>query len=528
MDPKSSIIPPEFIMYQDELDASEIEELKNRLALQSRSNKGRFRLFTDIILEYIGSGEWHNRTDGFLAICAKSAFLRGMYGYNQVLARGCNNLPCKGYAAAAYCRQSLNPRWVNNLRNYVNQAWQEKNFVVFAELSGQLASVLVDIGYTDRAREVAEESIDRVTKLTAKDEHIRNKVQAALLRARIILAYTTHIGGNRDEALIRLDSADDTARVLDHQLAMADIDYYRARHLEQALEHKQAMSLVKSVHRRYESMGYLHGISEARNLWGVISINSGQLQDARDQFEELLLIQQQLNNQIGLAKTLINVGEIDRLLGQIDQMETYNHRALEISQDAEYVRGIAAAKLNLGDVAVIKGDLPKALEFYDEVLELSEAYGMKDIHYVTLFQAGDTRFLAQEYALALTLYRKATEVSKESGAPHFAFLSAISEIITQWASNTAPDSETINLIRKKLGDLSNWETVSDSEPMRDLRQRIFGDIRIQSDSCVFYHGEMNFECRVERTSLKKECMANLFWMGSLCPHFKEFISRLSE
>ena len=67
-------------MYEDELEAQEIEELENRLSLYSRSSKDRFMIFTDIILEYVGSGEWRNRSDGFLAICAKACFLRGKYG----------------------------------------------------------------------------------------------------------------------------------------------------------------------------------------------------------------------------------------------------------------------------------------------------------------------------------------------------------------------------------------------------------------------------------------------------------------
>ncbi|MFX1263431.1 MAG: hypothetical protein ACFFAZ_15225, partial [Promethearchaeota archaeon] len=61
--------------------------------------------------------------------------------------------------------------------------------------------------------------------------------------------------------------------------------------------------------------------------------------------------------------------------------------------------------------------------------------------------------------------------------------------------------------------------------MREVRRRIYDDSSIESDLCVFFDGERNFECRVERKALSKECFGNLYWMGSLCPYFKEFLAR---
>ncbi|UCE10589.1 MAG: tetratricopeptide repeat protein, partial [Candidatus Thorarchaeota archaeon] len=471
--------------------------------------------------------EWKNRSDGFLAMLAKASYLRGMYGFNQVLAKGCDSIACKGYAAAAYCRQSLDPRWLNNLRNYVNQAWQSQDYVTFAQLSGQLAAVLTDLGYADRAREVAEESIEKVTKLTSKNEDIRRTVQAALLRPRIVLAYVAHESESIDEALIRLDSAEDTANHLDQQLALADIEYYRARALYDAFEFERALSLVRASQRKYERMGYLHGVADARNLRGVVYISIGQLQEARDQFEELLVIQQQLNNQIGLAKTLINVGEIDRQLGQIDQMQTYNLRALEISQEAEYMRGIGTAKVNLGDVAVRKGNYDRASEIYDEVIGLASSSGMKDLLGITFFLSGDVNFIAQRYQEAIEKYKEAKKISLESGLPHLAFNADISELLSRWELDEKP-KKLRKAVLEMLGDLGEWRAAQDSSLMHQMRQKVHDDPGFQGDICIFHHLDLNFECRVERKTLKKDCYGNLFWMGGLCPFFKEFLDRLES
>jgi tetratricopeptide (TPR) repeat protein len=519
-------IIPEFMMHRPGLEDSEIEEIGNRLAVFTRSTKDRFLIFTDILIEYVGGGEWRNRSPAFLSMCGKACYLRGKYGYNQMLARESQNLSCKGYAAAAYCRQSLDPRWVNNLRNITNQTWQAKDYTSFAELSGQLASVLMDLGYTDHAREIASESIDKVTIATAQDAGIRTMVQAALLRARIILAFISGYSGSREESLIRLDSAHDTANLLDHQLALNDIRYYRAQALEDMFEHDRAMSLVSTALRQYELMGYLKGVADARNLRGVIHINMGQLQEARDQFEELLIIQQQLNNQIGLAATLINVGEIDRSLDQIDQMEIYNKKALEISQEAEYMRGMTVATLNLGDVALHRGDVQEALRLYEESIKLAEGAGMKQILSHIYFLTGDAHYLLQDYNAALQNYEMGRNVAFEVAHRLYEFNADVSTLVTLWTMNKAPDEKLLSEIRKIMGPSSKWSNVTDSQLMRNVRRLVLDDPASDSELCIFFDVEKSFQCRVERQALKKECFGNLFWMGFLCPHFESFISKL--
>ncbi|MFW9844093.1 MAG: tetratricopeptide repeat protein [Candidatus Thorarchaeota archaeon] len=525
---KDDPIIPEFMMYRPGLEESELEDIAGRLAVHARSTKDRFLQFTDVLLEFVGGGEWQNRSPAFLAMCAKACFLRGMYGYNQTLAQDSQSLSCKGYAAAAYCRQSLDPRWLNNLRNITNQAWQAKDFITFAELSGQLASILMDLGYTDHAQVVASESIDKVTLATAQDPSIRRMVQAALLRPRIILAYIAGSTESREEALIRLDSALDTAKLLDHQLALNDISYYRGMAFEDTFEHDRAMALARTALRQYERMGYIAGVANARNLRGVIHINLGQMQDARDQFEELLIIQQQLNNQIGLARTLINVGEIDRTLGQIDQMETYNQRALEISQEAEYMRGITVATVNLGDVEIRRGNVKKALEFYEKATELSKGAGMRQTLVLTHFVAGDAHFLLDETDKSLYHYKQATKIAIEISHRLHEINAAASTIVTKWVKEEEPDSELLEQIRSLIGDISEWRNATDSSLMKEVRRKVLDDPASDNNLCIFFDSEKCFECRVERNSLGKECFGNLFWMGTLCPHFQDFLAKLSE
>ena len=515
-------------MHEKGLADNELDMIQKELIIEAKKNKNRFMEFTDVVIKLGRDKDFEKFSRSFQAICAKACFLRGMYNLNQELAKRTDCIACRGYAAAAYCRQSLNPRWLNNLRNYVNQGWQSKQYIIYAELAGQLAGVLIDLGYAEHALDVANDSIEKVTKATMKDEEIRRHVQLALLRPRIIMAYISGSALSRDEALIRLDSAEETANLLDHRLAIADIQYYRARTFEEFSEIDRAIDLVKSSMRKYERMGHLQGLAQAGNLLGILMLDKGLLQDARDQFEDIMLVQHQLNNQIGVANTLINVGEIDRVLGQLDNMERYNQRALEISQEAEYVKGIATAKINLGDVELRRGQIEESKKTYDEAIRIGEKSGQKAILTLAYFLSGDACFISQDYKEAIQYYESAGKVSKDVGYPLREFNAEISKLITHLEMEVKPDNDSVRLIRNILGESSEWTSIQDSSHMIDIRRTIFENPNIQSDTCIFYDPEKNFECRVERTTMKKECFGNLFWQGTLCPYFADFIATLDS
>ncbi len=519
-------IIPEFRVY--EIEDAEREELVRRLADPLRRTADPFRSFTDTLAEYVATGEWKNHSDGFLSMIAKACFLRGMYGYNQILSKGTKNVVCRGYAAASLCRQSLDPRWVNNLQTYVNQAWQASNYIAFAELAGQHATLLIELGYTERAKTIAMDTIERVTEATKNDKDIRNRVQAALLDCHLALARVAVLQGALDEALIRLDAAAKTANALNHRLAEAKIAYERAVVLENSKEYEEAVQLVNYARTQFEMMGYLDGLAQAMNLLGVIFLSTGRFQDARDMFEDEMIITQQLNNQIGLVRSLINIGEVDRALGQLEPMEKYNRKALEISQEAEYVRGLVVATINLGGVALRKGEPDEAVKRYEEAAQISSKSGMKSLKILSHLLAGDVHALQGHAKGALAHYEEARRTASEVLFPLSVFLADVSILSVHWQkSNNAP-SDLLDRIREKVGRPEDWEGNSDLEQMRRIRQRIFEKKSLTSTYCVFFDPELDFQCRVDRKTMNKECYGNIRWMQRLCPFLKAFINRLAE
>ncbi len=153
---------------------------------------------------------------------------------------------------------------------------------------------------------------------------------------------------------------------------------------------------------------------------------------------------------------------------------------------------------------------------------------MKDTLVLALFQAGDANFTLQKYDEAISCYHRAKEVSLEIAHLLYAFNADASEIVTIWETGDESEDDLLKMLRSTLGNSKGWSETPDSNMMRNVRRTVLEDPRSNSDLCIFFDGEKNFECRVERTGLRKECFGNLYWKGGLCPYFKEFMIQLEK
>jgi hypothetical protein len=136
--------------------------------------------------------------------------------------------------------------------------------------------------------------------------------------------------------------------------------------------------------------------------------------------------------------------------------------------------------------------------------------------------------MEHNYEQALKLYARLGKSAKEFGYPWVKFHSTVSEIVTSWELGLEVSSESIQYIQKLLGMAADWEGEVESKQMRDVRARLYEDTAMESDLCVLYDREKNFECRFERQSPRKGCFGNIFWQASVCPHLIEFLQKLEE
>ena len=158
--------------------------------------------------------------------------------------------------------------------------------------------------------------------------------------------------------------------------------------------------------------------------------------------------------------------------------------------------------------------------------EISQGAGISEIHVFAYFQAGDAHFINQDLNEALTMYLHAWEASNNYVYPLSTFNASVSQLVTLWSLDKEPEEELLDKIKYYIGEKSDWIESDETTPMVKLRQKVYEDSTIESDVCAFYDCEKNFVCRVERSTLGKECIGNLFWLGGLCPHFKDFLDKL--
>ncbi len=522
-----SVIIPEFATYQRGLSDEEIEEIAQRLS-KFPHIMDRFHAFTDVLIGYVESGEWQGHSSALMAMCARGCFLRGMYNTCQTFGRRSQDIVAKAYAAAAHCKQSFDPKWINTLRQYVNQLWHSKKYPEFAELAGQLVWMLNDFGHNDQAREIANDTLTNATDATRDDADLATITQIALLDVKIVLADLTSKAGAREEALTRLDAVESAARQVDHELAQVDIQYCRGGIFTRDHDYDKAIRTLQFALAKYEQMGHLDGVAKCRNQMGIVYTNNNQLQEARDQFEELMVLQQELGSNIGLVRALVNTGEVDKHMGHLDLMESYNKRALEICKDIEYLRGAVIATMNLGDAAVLTGRFDEALSRYREAEDDARRAGMRDVMRLVRYQIAGTLFLKGDTQGASEVYTQIEKMSKEVSDRMNEFCAIVGRVATKWASKQSPQKEDLQRLSEIIGDAASWTDRSDTALMRSMRAKILNDPSVMSDMCVFYDIDGVFQCMVERLTLHKECYGNLFWKGTICPYFRDFMTRLND
>ena len=79
-------------------------------------------------------------------------------------------------------------------------------------------------------------------------------------------------------------------------------------------------------------------------------------------------IKERVATKIDFSTSLVNIGVIYRLMGDLDRAIEYYNKSLAIQKDLSIGPEFALALHNLGEVYGIRGELDYALEFYQRSL----------------------------------------------------------------------------------------------------------------------------------------------------------------
>ncbi|MFN8239683.1 MAG: tetratricopeptide repeat protein [Bacteroidales bacterium] len=117
----------------------------------------------------------------------------------------------------------------------------------------------------------------------------------------------------------------------------------------------------------------------------------------------------------GEGSSLIQIGNIEQIKGNMDKAEQYNLEALEILGKADDKNGVAVCYNNLGIIAQNRGEPGKAYEWYRKSLGMNRMLGRKAGEATSLFCIGSLKEAGSEYDSALIFYEKAIAISETIG-----------------------------------------------------------------------------------------------------------------
>ena len=144
--------------------------------------------------------------------------------------------------------------------------------------------------------------------------------------------------------------------------------------------------------------------AKAWNLRGVSFFYRGDYPRGLECLTECLQIQEALGDDMGIAITLGNIGNIHRDLGEHDQALAHHQRALSISERVHDSTGIAVALNNMGGNYEARGDYARAIDHYMRSLRIKERLGDERGIGNTLNNIGVLRMQQKDYAEAMSYF----------------------------------------------------------------------------------------------------------------------------
>ena len=113
--------------------------------------------------------------------------------------------------------------------------------------------------------------------------------------------------------------------------------------------------------------------SAYNNQCGIHALESGDIPTAKSAFAQSLALKEALEDKVGQANTLYNLGEIARDEEEFEQAKEFHARCVDILHELEDRRGMVNGLAILGHLEAIEGNIDSAIVHYEGALEIAEA-----------------------------------------------------------------------------------------------------------------------------------------------------------
>jgi predicted ATPase/class 3 adenylate cyclase len=157
--------------------------------------------------------------------------------------------------------------------------------------------------------------------------------------------------------------------------------------------------------------------ARALNLLGrVRQIGGDNSPEVEAAFQESLGIYRRLSDPRGVARALMNLGNLKRRARELDEAEPLFQEALEIYAGLGEAYGQGGALLNLGDLHNARGDRTRARSYFEEARDITRRGGARVTYAYALQYLGTMAVMDGDLDRAEELYQKSRQEFEDLGA----------------------------------------------------------------------------------------------------------------
>jgi tetratricopeptide (TPR) repeat protein len=113
--------------------------------------------------------------------------------------------------------------------------------------------------------------------------------------------------------------------------------------------------------------------SSYNNQCGIFALENGDLSAAKSAFAQSLALKEALDDKVGQANTLYNLGEISRDEGKIEQSKEFHARCVDLLEELGDRKGMVNGLAILGHLEAVETNIDGAIVHYEAALEIAES-----------------------------------------------------------------------------------------------------------------------------------------------------------
>jgi len=302
----------------------------------------------------------------------------------------------------------------------------------FALAYSRLGQIYANLGYDDKAEQFSRKAVELSDKLPPQERYLiqANHARISNDNRKAIESYQNLVKVAPDDNAVRFELArlyedtgsldlarDNYAQVLRQDpkylealLAMGRVDVMRGDP-RGALDYlNRALSLAVELENDQERARILHAIGIS---YGALN----KPDEALRYYQESLAIWRRLGLKRGIAASLVQTAQIDRIMAKPDAALASFKEALQLFREIGDKKNIGGTLINFGNFYVDRGEHDEALKRYKEALQIEREIGNQSSEALCLNNIGTSYLEKGQYDDALIYFQQALQLREKLKVP---------------------------------------------------------------------------------------------------------------